>query len=77
MPAPLRKTILGVVARHADAATWEQMHAAAQSEKTSMIKDVWSRVAVTPPGSEWLPGGPDRASNTASMWAASRSATVP
>lgn len=39
IPAPLRKSILGVVARHADAATWDQMHAAALSEKTPLIKD--------------------------------------
>lgn len=41
IPAPLRKTVLGVVARHADAATWEQIHAAARSEKIAMIKDLW------------------------------------
>jgi aminopeptidase N len=41
IPAALRTSILRVVARHADAATWEQMHTAAQSEKTAMIKDVW------------------------------------
>lgn len=39
IPGPLRKTILGVVARHADAATWDQLHAAAQREKTPLIKD--------------------------------------
>jgi aminopeptidase N len=39
MPAALRKTILGVVARHADAATWDQLHAAAIAEKTPLIKD--------------------------------------
>jgi aminopeptidase N len=39
MPAPLRKTILGVVARHADPTTWDQLHAAAQKEKTSLVKD--------------------------------------
>jgi aminopeptidase N len=38
VPAPLRKTILGVVARHADAATWDQLHAAALAEKTPLIK---------------------------------------
>ncbi|HEY4368843.1 MAG TPA: M1 family metallopeptidase [Steroidobacteraceae bacterium] len=39
IPAALRKTILGVVARHADAATWDQLHAAALQEKTPLIKD--------------------------------------
>ena len=39
MPADLRKTILAVVAQHADAATWDQMHAAAKVEKTPLIKD--------------------------------------
>jgi aminopeptidase N len=39
MPAALRKTILGVVATHADAATWDKLHAAAQAEKTPMVKD--------------------------------------
>ncbi|MFC5576507.1 M1 family metallopeptidase [Lysobacter niabensis] len=39
MPAALRKTILGVVAAHADAATWDRLHAAAQAEKTPLVKD--------------------------------------
>ncbi|GAB3089747.1 M1 family metallopeptidase [Lysobacter terrae] len=39
MPTALRKTILGVVALHADAATWDKLHAAAQAEKTALIKD--------------------------------------
>jgi aminopeptidase N len=39
MPAALRKTILGVVAAHADAATWGALHAAAQAEKTPLVKD--------------------------------------
>jgi aminopeptidase N len=39
MPAALRKNILGVVARHADAATWDALHAAARAEKTPLIKD--------------------------------------
>ncbi|HET9447914.1 MAG TPA: M1 family aminopeptidase [Steroidobacteraceae bacterium] len=39
IPPALRKTILGVVARHADAATWERLHAAARSEKTPLVKD--------------------------------------
>ena len=39
MPAPLRRTILGVVARHADAATWEKLNALAKTEKTPLVKD--------------------------------------
>ncbi len=39
LPAALRKVVLAVVARHADAATWEQLHAAALAEKTPLIKD--------------------------------------
>jgi len=39
LPAPLRKTILNVVGQHADAATWEQLHAKALAEKTPLIKD--------------------------------------
>lgn len=39
MPAALRKSILAVVARHADAATWDQLHAEAKVEKTPLVKD--------------------------------------
>ena len=39
IPAPLRKTILGVVAAHADTATWDRLHAAALAETTPLIKD--------------------------------------
>jgi aminopeptidase N len=39
IPGPVRKAILGVVARHADAATWERLHAAARAEKTPLVKD--------------------------------------
>jgi aminopeptidase N len=39
MPAALRRTILGVIARNADAATWDRLHAVAQAEKTPMVKD--------------------------------------
>jgi aminopeptidase N len=35
----LRRTVLGVVARHADAATWEQLHALAKKETSSMVRD--------------------------------------
>ncbi|RNF82554.1 M1 family metallopeptidase [Montanilutibacter psychrotolerans] len=39
LPAALRTTVLGVVAQHADAATWEQLHAQAKVEKTPLVKD--------------------------------------
>ena len=39
LPVALRKTVLAAVARHADAATWEQLHAAAMAEKTPLVKD--------------------------------------
>lgn len=39
VPAALRKTILAVVARHADAATWDKLHADARAEKTPLVKD--------------------------------------
>jgi aminopeptidase N len=39
MPPELRRTILGIVARTADAATWDKLHKMAQDEKSSMIRD--------------------------------------
>jgi aminopeptidase N len=39
MPAELRSTILGIVARNADAATWDKLHAAARAEQSSLVKD--------------------------------------
>jgi aminopeptidase N len=39
MPGALRKTILGVVARHADAETWDRLLAAARAEKTPLVRD--------------------------------------
>ena len=39
MPAPLRKAITAVVAKHADAATWDGLRRTAQEEKSPMIKD--------------------------------------
>src|SRR4029453_12028761 len=34
-----RKAVLAVVARNADAATWDKLHAAALKEKTPLVKD--------------------------------------
>ena len=39
LPAALRKTVLEVVARHADAATWDRLHEAARAETTPVVKD--------------------------------------
>jgi hypothetical protein len=38
VPGPLRKTVLAVVAEHADAATWDGLRARAQAEKTPLLK---------------------------------------
>jgi aminopeptidase N len=48
IPPALRKTILGVVARHADTATWDRLHEAARKEKTPLVKDyLYSLLAST------------------------------
>lgn len=39
MPRALYKTLLDIVANHADLATWEKMHAEARSEQRTMLKD--------------------------------------
>ena len=39
VPGALRKAILGVVAQHADGATWDALHASARAEKSPLIKD--------------------------------------
>jgi aminopeptidase N len=44
VPAELRRTILGVVASHADAATWDKLHAAAQAETSAQVKDQMYRL---------------------------------
>lgn len=40
VPAELRRTLLAVVARHADVDTWERLHTDAMAEKTPLIKDL-------------------------------------
>jgi aminopeptidase N len=48
VPPSLRKTILEVVARHADARTWDRLHAEARAEKTPLVKDrLYSLLAAT------------------------------
>ncbi len=39
VPGPLRKTVMGVVAQHADAATWDQLQQAARNETTPLVRD--------------------------------------
>jgi aminopeptidase N len=39
VPVPLRKTITAIVARNADASTWNQLHDEAKAETTPLIKD--------------------------------------
>ena len=39
LPGELRRSVLAVIARHADAETWERLHAAAKAEKTPLVKD--------------------------------------
>lgn len=39
LPVPLRAVVTEVVARHADAATWEALHATARAEKSPLIRD--------------------------------------
>jgi aminopeptidase N len=38
MPAAIKRTILGVVARHADAATWERLHQMARQESSALLR---------------------------------------
>jgi len=39
VPGPLRKTVMGIVAQHADAAMWDELHAAARAETTPLVRD--------------------------------------
>ena len=39
VPAALRKSILAVVAQHADAATWDALRAAARAESSPLVRD--------------------------------------
>jgi len=36
---PLKKTVMAIVARRADASTWNRLHAMARSEKTPLLQD--------------------------------------
>jgi aminopeptidase N len=39
VPGPLRKTVLSVVAQHADAATWDALRTRARAETTPLLRD--------------------------------------
>jgi len=39
VPTALRKAVMGVVATHADAATWDGLHASAKAEKNPLVRD--------------------------------------
>jgi aminopeptidase N len=39
VPGPLRKTVLSVVAQHADAGTWDQLRSRARAETTPLLRD--------------------------------------
>ncbi len=39
LPAELRLTVLGLVARNADAATWDALHAQARAETSALVRD--------------------------------------
>jgi aminopeptidase N len=39
VPGPLRKTVLSVVAQHADAATWDSLRARARAENNPLLRD--------------------------------------
>jgi len=39
VPGPLRKTVMGVVAQHADGATWDQLRTAARNETNPLVRD--------------------------------------
>lgn len=44
----MRRTVLGIVARNADAALWDQLHALAKKETSSMIRDQYYSLLAAP-----------------------------
>jgi len=47
VPTALRRTIYSVVARNADAATWDKLHAMAKAETSALVKDGLYRLLAT------------------------------
>lgn len=48
LPAALRLSIMGVVARHADTATWDELHAGAVAEKSPLVRDRYYALLAAP-----------------------------
>ena len=48
LPGALRKTVLGIVAQHADVDTWERLHAMARAETTPQVKDTLYELLAAP-----------------------------
>ena len=48
LPPDLRRIVLGIVARNADAATWDRIHALARKETTSMLRDQYYGLLASP-----------------------------
>jgi aminopeptidase N len=48
LPAALRRTVMYIVAEHADDKTWDALRAAAAAEKTPMIKDQYYAMLAAP-----------------------------
>jgi aminopeptidase N len=48
LPAALRRTVMHIVAKHADEKTWDALRAAAAAEKTPMIKDQYYAMLAVP-----------------------------
>ncbi|MFT4196637.1 MAG: M1 family metallopeptidase [Pseudoxanthomonas sp.] len=47
LSAGLRRTVLGIVARNADAATWDALHALARKETSAMVRDQYYHLLAT------------------------------
>ena len=48
LPGALRRTVLGIVAQHADLDTWERLHAMARAETTPQVKDTLYELLAAP-----------------------------
>lgn len=48
MPPELRRTVLGVVARHASVGDWEKLHADARAQSTPLLKDMFYGLLAAP-----------------------------
>ncbi|WP_240099126.1 M1 family metallopeptidase [Thermomonas flagellata] len=48
LPADLRRTVLAIVARNADAPTWDELHAMARAESSSLLRDQYYGLLALP-----------------------------